>query len=586
MSKVTAIVERDRCKPGMCGHECIKYDPINRSGGQGFHISEEHGKAEIGEEQVTEMHKICAKMCPFEAIKIVKLPEELDQDPIHRYGENMFRLYSLPIPIFGKVVGILGVNGIGKSTAVKILAGLLKPNFGREKEATTKELIERFKGTEAQIFFEKIDKGEIKVSYKPQQVDLVQKKSSGKVRELLEKVDEKKELGKVADMLDLGKILDRDITKISGGEMQRVAIAATVLKKANVYMFDEPTSFLDIKQRVKVSRFIKELADEDTAVMVIEHDLLILDYMTELIHIMYGEEGAYGVVSMPKSTKAGMNLYLSGMLKDENVKFRDKPIKFNRMQHDQRKFGEQIVSWDSLKKKFGNFDLSTENGEIKRKEVVGVVGENGIGKTSFVKILAGVEKADSGELNEQVKVSYKPQYIDTESEELVMSAIPEAILKYEVEIIRPLNLKPLMMKKVNELSGGELQRVAVAHCLSKEADLYLLDEPSAYLDVEQRLRVSRVIRDFMEQKGKSALIVDHDLIFIDYISDKIMAFKGEPAVKGIAAGPFEMEKGMSNFLVDLGLSMRRDDESNRPRINKEGSVKDREQKKTGKLYYT
>ena len=82
----------------------MKYDPLNRSGGEGFHIGPS-GKSEIAEEVVTEMHKISAKMCPFEAIRIIRLPEELKQDPLHRYGPNQFRLYSLPKPTMGKAVG-------------------------------------------------------------------------------------------------------------------------------------------------------------------------------------------------------------------------------------------------------------------------------------------------------------------------------------------------------------------------------------------------------------------------------------------------------------------------------------------------
>ena len=105
------------------------------------------------------------------------MPEESTTKPIHRYGENKFILYSVPTPSFGKVTGILGVNGIGKSTAIKILAGVLKPNFGdwNRQETDFDELIAFFKGTEAQGFFEKIKNEEIKVAYKPQQVDLIPK---------------------------------------------------------------------------------------------------------------------------------------------------------------------------------------------------------------------------------------------------------------------------------------------------------------------------------------------------------------------------------------------------------------------------
>lgn len=583
MKKVTAIINREKCHPKLCRHECMTYDPINRSGGEGFHLAE-HGKAEIDEALVTEMHKVSAKMCPFDAIKIVKLPEALEKEPIHGYGMNQFRLFSLPTPIFGKVVGVLGINGIGKSTAIKVLAGVLKPNLGKDREATHKEMIEYFKGTEAQLFFERLDKGEITVSYKPQQVDLIPKTQKGKVGPLLKKVDEKGKLDEISKELEIDMILDRDIKDISGGELQRVAIAAAVLKKANLYIFDEPTSYLDVRQRVKVSRFIKKLADEDTSVLVVEHDLIILDYIADLVHVMYGEEDAYGIVAQPRATRTAINTYLSGLLKEENIRFRDHAITFEPVLVSQKKSEEAIVDWEDVEKTLGTFHLKTNTGSLFQQEVVGILGENGIGKTSFMRILAGEIKADTGQLAEKIKISYKPQYLQSESEEVVSVVLKDA-KKYKSQILTPLNIEPLMEKQLNQLSGGELQRVSIALCFSRDADLYLLDEPSAYLDVEQRLIISKVIRNFMEKRGKAALIVDHDLMFIDHISQRLMVFTGIPAQKGAAEGPFSKEEGMNIFLQDLNITFRKDPESHRSRINKEDSVKDREQKAARKYYY-
>jgi len=116
--------------------------------------------------------------------------------------------------------------------------------------------------------------------------------------------------------------------------------------------------------------------------------------------------------------------------------------------------------------------------------------------------------------------------------------------------------------------------------------MYLMDEPSAYLDVEQRLIVAKVIRDVIFTTGKSAMIVDHDLLFIDSLSDKLLIFEGQPAIKGLATTPTDMHDGMNRFLEELNITFRRDEENHRPRINKEDSVKDREQKSSGKLYYS
>ena len=529
---------------------------------------------------------ICSNTAP-EAIKIINLPEALNKEPIHRYGQNAFALYNLPTPVFGKVVGLLGVNGIGKSTAIKVLAGILKPNLGIiGEDATHQDIIDYFRGTEAQFFFEKVRKGEIKTAYKPQHVDMIPRQFDGKVRELLIKVDEKNMLEEYAVTFELEKILDRNVKDISGGELQRVAVCATVLKDANLYIFDEITSYLDIKQRLKISQFIRNLADENTSVIVIEHDLIALDYMADQIHIMYGKEGVFGVVSSIKPVKNGINTFLEGYLKEENVRFRNNKIKFDVRPPTKSDNSNVLTQWPEFSKKLGNFSLIANNGEIFSKDKIGILGENGIGKTTFTKILAGVVEPDDKKIDLKIKVAYKPQYLDNENEELVMVLLQDALQDYDIQLIRPLNIKPLLLKKINELSGGELQRVAICLALSQKADIVLLDEPSAYLDVEQRLIVSKVISDIIEQRGISVLVVDHDLLFLDYLSDKLLVFSGEPSIQGVVNGPFEMEKGMNDLLRMLQITLRRDEMTHRPRINKLESVKDREQKNSGNFYYS
>lgn len=619
-----AIVEKEKCQPEKCGNLCLKKCPVNRM--EIECIVKRDNKAFVIEPACIGCG-ICVKVCPFDAIHIINMPEELTQQPIHRYYENGFALYSLPTPIFGKVVGIIGKNGIGKSTAIKILAGVLKPNFGKiiqkanytrikpegtdiveykrqqdQKErqdidknitkssSTTDyydDLIKYFKGTEAQKFFEKVKAGEIKIGYKPQAVDLIAKSVHGKVLDLLNKVDEKDQLKEIAEKLDLLHVLDNEVSTLSGGELQRVAIAATVLKKANLYLFDEPTSFLDIKQRIRVSKFIRELATPETAVIVIEHDLVILDYMTDFVHIMYGQEACYGVVSQIKSAREGINTYLLGYMREENIRFREKEIKFTVRAVEKFKEEFELTSWHDLTKKFNVFQLKANAGKISRNSIIGILGENGIGKTTFVKILAGIDAPDSGEVTQKVIVSYKPQYIDItpNTNALVQEILFEALEKYPNQLINPLHIKPLLDKKLGELSGGELQRVAIVHTLSKKADLYLLDEPSAYLDIEQRLIIAKVIRDVMEERNTAAIVVDHDLVFLDYLSKRLFVCEGKPAISGEIYGPYLMEEGMNKFLKMLEITLRRDQESFRPRINKSGSVLDREQKEAGKYYY-
>ena len=575
-----AVVEADKCNQDRCGGLlCQKVCPVNRAGEECVYEGEDK-KAKIIESQCIGCG-ICPKKCPTNAITIVNLPEEFDEQPVHQYGESGFQLYNLPIPIPGKVVGLLGRNGIGKSTAVKVLAGILQPNLKGDSPVSVDELINHFKGTEAQRYFERLRDGDVRVAYKPQQVELIPKQFSGSVRELLEKVDERGKFSEMVELLALEKFLDRDVDDISGGELQRVAIAATVLKDANVYVFDEPTSYLDIKQRVRISQFIRSLAKKDTSVLVIEHDLIILDYLTDLVHLMYGQENAYGIVSQPQSTKGGINTYLSGYLSDQNIRFRDSAITFDRRVPEDIERDSLLAEWSSFSTSKGSFSLQADAGSINTHDVIGVLGENGIGKTTYVQELAQLEgETKRGEL----RISYKPQYL-TPDDQLVMTYLSEA-MQYKQQLIKPLELEQLFEKMLSELSGGQLQRVVIAKKLAEDADLFLLDEPSAYLDVEQRLRMSKIIRDMMELKGKACLVVDHDLLFIDYLSERLIVFDGEPAVEGLARGPYSMQDGMNRFLEDLGITFRRDEESGRPRVNKPQSVKDKQQRASGMLYYT
>jgi ATP-binding cassette subfamily E protein 1 len=580
MSRI-AVVKKSKCNPQSCGgHLCKKLCPMNRTGSDCITVDEKNFPKI--DEELCNGCGICQNRCPMEAIKIINLPQALNKDPIHRFGQNGFALYNLPTPVFGKVVGLIGRNGIGKSTALQILAGLLKPNFGREttiedEKEFRKEIVKYFKGTEGQSYFEKLHNNEIKVAFKPQQVELIPKSFNGTVKELLSKVDQIGKLDEYIKKLDLEKVADSKITEISGGELQRTAIAACALKKANVYFFDEPTSYLDIKQRIKVAKFIQEIAEQGNAVLVIEHDLIILDYLTDLIHILFGRPAAYGIVSMKKASKNGINTYLDGFLREENMRFRDNAIKFYAKESKKDTSAHQITEWEAFEKELGKFKLTANKGIINMHESIGILGENGTGKTTFVKELANTDKLS-------LNISYKSQKIEVD-DELVMTYLAEAKEKYPSLLIDQLQIKDLMMRERSKLSGGELQRVEIAKCLARDCDLYLMDEPSAYLDVEQRLAISKVVNEILHITGRCALIVDHDLLFIDYLSDRLIIFEGEPARHGIATGPFSMKNGMNKFLEELNMTFRRDEETKRPRANKVGSQMDSKQKSEGNWYY-
>jgi ATP-binding cassette subfamily E protein 1 len=157
---------------------------------------------------------------------------------------------------------------------------------------------------------------------------------------------------------------------------------------------------------------------------------------------------------------------------------------------------------------------------------------------------------------------------------------------YKTEILQPLGINSLLDRNVAELSGGELQKVAIATCLSRKADFFLLDEPSAYLDVEERLNMARIIRRVVENHNVTAFVVEHDVITQDFIADYLMIFNGKPGVEGTAHAPTSLRKGMNKFLKEMEVTFRRDPTTKRPRVNKEGSKLDKFQKEMGEYYYT
>jgi ATP-binding cassette subfamily E protein 1 len=585
-----AVLNRDKCQPKKCSQECIRYCPKVRSGVETI-VMGEKGKPVITESLCVGCG-ICVHKCPFGAIQIINLVEELEGELVQQYGMNGFRLYRLPIPRQGEVVGMLGPNAIGKTTAFKILSGQEIPNLGNiDVQPTWEPVLEKYAGTELHNHLVKVAAGEITFSFKPQYVDMLPRVHTGKVRTLLEKVETTKNLEEVTSQLDLGSCIDRDIGKLSGGELQRVAIAASVLKEADIYFFDEPSSYLDIYQRLKIAKVIQGIAREKS-VMVIEHDLAVLDFLADTVHLMYGSEGAFGVLAQPRTVRNAINTYLDGFLVEENIRIRDRNIKFETRAPRKDWSAVSLVDFGKLQKKFEKFMLSTEPGSIKAGEVVGVVGPNATGKTTFVKMLAGEISPDSGNIDANVKVSYKPQYIEPNFggtvSELFMTEIGSrsATGFFKAEISTPLTLEPLLNRDLVSLSGGELQRVAIALALAREADIYLIDEPSAYLDSNQRMEAAKTIRRVIEKSGRSGMIVDHDVYFIDMVSDSIMVFSGEPSVSGKGEGPLGMREGMNLFLKNVDITFRRDNDTNRPRINKKDSRLDREQKSSGEFYYT
>jgi ATP-binding cassette subfamily E protein 1 len=586
-----AILDKESCRLKDCGRECVKYCPMVRSRLEAISFGSPDLPPTI-HEALCSGCGICVKKCPFKAISIVNIAEELEGEAFHRFSVNGFKLFRFPSIPSGAVTGLVGINGIGKTTIMRILAGELLPNLGRFDGPPSKTDVLRFlRGSVSQELLEGIWKGKAKAVLKPQYVDRIPSIVRGTAGELIEHNDENGNARYVAHSLGLAKIWDRDVSVLSGGELQRLAITVACSKRADLLLFDEPSSFLDIEQRLAACKTIRGLSN-DKMIVVVEHDLSMLDYVSDYVSVIYGRAGVYGIVSPIMSSRVGINSYLNGYIQGENVLFRDEPIIFHERPPPIYRDRPPLFSWGHQELSLGNFDLSIDGGQASEGDVLGIIGPNGIGKTTFIRNLA--EKSAPIFFNEvrarNLVVSHKPQYLSDlykgQVTQVLSSSLGESKAEsISSELVHSFRLERLLDRDCESLSGGELQCVAIISALSKDADIYFLDEPCAYLDVEQRMAVIRATRRLTEMRGASAFVAEHDVVAMDFMADKLVVFDGEPGIRGHASPPADMRSGMNAFLAGRDVTFRRDPETHRPRVNKPGSKADKAQKLIGEYYY-
>lgn len=168
--------------------------------------------------------------------------------------------------------------------------------------------------------------------------------------------------------------MEREVQHLSGGELQRFLIAITAIQQADIYMFDELSSFLDIKQRLKAAKLIRSLLNEKTFVIAVEHDLSLLDFLSDSICVLYGHTGVFGVATMPYSVREGINIYLGGFIPSENMRFRDDAITFKSVESDAEKekvaseeksfLGSTTYLYPEMTKTIDNFRLTMHGGSF------------------------------------------------------------------------------------------------------------------------------------------------------------------------------------------------------------------------------
>lgn len=594
-----AIVSADRCKPKKCRQECKRSCPVVKTGKLCIEVTPTSKIAFISEILCIGCG-ICVKKCPFDAITIINLPTNLESHTTHRYSANSFKLHRLPTPRPGQVLGLVGTNGIGKSTALKILAGKQKPNLGRfDDPPEWQEIIRYFRGSELQNYFTKMLEDDIKAIIKPQYVDNLPRAIKGPVQKVGELLKLRKEkdsetVKRYIKILQLEAVLNREVSNLSGGELQRFAIGMSCVQDADVYMFDEPSSYLDVKQRLNAAQIIRSLLEPTKYVIAVEHDLSVLDYLSDFVCIIYGVPSVYGVVTLPSSVREGINIFLDGHIPSENLRFRTEALQFRLSDagEDLKNDATRGYTYPAMRRTQGDFILETEAGDFSDSEILVMMGENGTGKTTLIKLLAGAIPADKGfDEIPKLNVSMKPQKIAPKFpgtvRQLFFKKIRAQFLnpQFQTDVVKPLKIDDIIDQEVQHLSGGELQRVAIVLALGIPADIYLIDEPSAYLDSEQRIICSKVIRRFILHNKKTAFIVEHDFIMATYLADKVIVFDGTPSKHAFARAPESLLTGCNRFLKNLNVTFRRDPNSFRPRINKLDSQMDKEQKSTGNYFF-
>ena len=604
-----AIIDPNKCKPTKCNKECKTWCPVERQGKQCVDIEEVGTLVKTKLAKISESNcigcGICVKKCPYDAITIVNVPSEYGQFITHRYGENGFRLYDLPTLKPGQVHGIIGSNGGGKSSILSIFSGILLPNFEDLKhDPTTKTILTQFKGKETQKYFQKLYRKELTIVTKVQHVESCVLDMSVK-EYMLSKI--KMLDNDLAKSLDINPLLTKNMKVLSGGELQRVICATSLMSQADVYIFDEPSNFLDVKQRLKLARAIRNIATTDKYVLVVEHDLSMLDFMSDYITIVYGVPTAFGTSSMPHSTAEAINMYFDGYLPVENVKFRTAGYKLNDVGEIYEKPIETTIthSYSETIINYPNYTCKIESGTFPISSSINIIlGENGSGKTTFINYISTMINSDK-----TFTISSKDQTLNISKfrlsdgtyptvQELFYANIRTASNDslFVSDVIRPLNIDKIKDRKINELSGGELQRICICLCLGTDAQIYFIDEPSACLDIEQRMIITKIIKKFVMHNNKIAFVVEHDLLMAMILAQEsnsqvIVASENEESIIDAKSytinAPCKSKEGVDKFLKQLDITVRMESSCAkhvRPRINKPNSTKDKEQKAQQKYY--
>ncbi|MCT9867759.1 energy-dependent translational throttle protein EttA [Paenarthrobacter sp. CCNWLY172] len=487
----------------------------------------------------------------------------------------------------GAKIGVVGPNGAGKSTILKIMAGLDTPSNGEARLSpgyTVGILLQEPPLNEEKTVLGNVQEGVGEIYGKIQRFNEISEEMANPDADyetLLDEMGKLQEAIDAADAWDIDSQLeqamdalrcppaDSDVTVLSGGERRRVALCKLLLQKPDLLLLDEPTNHLDAESVLWLEQHLSQYPG---AVLAVTHDRYFLDHVAEWIaevdrgHL-YPYEGNYSTYLEKKKARLEVqgkkDAKLSKRLTEElewvrsNAKGRQTKSKARLARYEEMaaeadrtrkldfeeiqippgpRLGSLVIEAKNLKKGFDDRVLIDGlSFSLPRNGIVGVIGPNGVGKSTLFKTIVGMEPLDDGELKigESVKISYVDQSrggIDpNKSLWEVVSEGHDFLQVGQVEMpsrayVSAFGFKgPDQQKKAGVLSGGERNRLNLALTLKQGGNLLLLDEPTNDLDVETLSSLENALLEF----PGCAVVVSHDRWFLDRVATHILAYEGD-----------------------------------------------------------
>ena len=493
---------------------------------------------------------------------------------------------------YGAKIGVIGENGSGKTTLLKIMAGLDKDFQGDTKLASGMKL--RYVAQEPQLELDKTVKENLLTATKST-LDMIERfnkiseqlgepQSDEQMNKLLEdlsvyqdKIDacDGWEIDRFIDIVSDAMVLppdDAPVGRLSGGERRRVALCMALLEKPDLLLLDEPTNHLDAET---VQWLETALREYHGTVIIVTHDRYFLDNITKwILELDKGRglpfEGNYSSwlkqkaellrvtekqQSQRQKTLARELEWINTSVRARNLKNQARINAYNDMtaaaEEDRQneiliqiptgqRLGDKVLAFTDVCKKFGDTPLIDKcSFELPANAIVGVIGPNGIGKTTLLKLITGQEKPDSGKIDigATVSIGYVDQHRDALADDktifeeisdgkdsIVVGGVSVASRAY----VAKYNFSgSQQQKKVSECSGGERNRIHLAKMLRRGGNLLLLDEPTNDLDVSTMRILEQSIINFQG----SALVISHDRFFLDRICTHLLIFEGDGKTK-------------------------------------------------------